>query len=168
MTHACFWLRSGISRPRPEKKSRIISSRPVIDYRLFAEHLGDRFAGQIVLGRSDAARADDDVGVGQRPGDDFGDAVAVVADLGDEGDGDVEKGELLFEEGAVGIGDVAAEQLIADREDLRAHSVLPPTKRPARISERVWYPRRDSNPQPSDSKSDALSVELQGQAPAEF
>ena len=86
----------------------------------------------------------------------------------EQGDAIDETHRAAFDECLRIVKRVWTEELFANRQDLRAHPVLPPTKRPARKTERVWYPRRDSNPQPSDSKSDALSVELQGQASAEF
>ena len=62
MVVACLTLRSGIVRPRRAKNSRSSASRWGWTVELFAHDVGDGFAGQVIFGRPEAARGDDDVG----------------------------------------------------------------------------------------------------------
>lgn len=100
-----------------------------VDDRRLADHLGDRLPRQVVVGRADAAGADDEIGVRGGVADGRHQPRQVVADLDDVEQLDPPRRQLLGEEGGVGVGQVALDQLAADREDVGAHRSPQPARR---------------------------------------
>ena len=97
-----------------------------VDDRLVAHerhvhHLGDGLAGDVVLGRAEPAAHDDAVAAGQRRAQGQDDAVVVVAHGLVEVRGHAVGGQVLAQPGGVGVGDLAEQQLGADRHDLDPH-----------------------------------------------
>ena len=97
-----------------------------VDDRLVAHErhihdLGDGLPGDVVLGRPEPAAHDDAVAAGQRRAQGQGDAVVVVADGLVEVGGHAVGGQVLAQPGGVGVGDLAQQQLGADRHDLDPH-----------------------------------------------
>ena len=94
---------------------------------LFAAHqrhtqdLGDRLAGDIVLGRTETAAQDHRIAALERLPDAGNDAPVVVADLALEVRIDPGKRQLAPDPGRVGVDDLAEQQLRADGDDFAAH-----------------------------------------------
>ena len=86
-----------------------------------AHHLGDRLAGDVVLGRPEPAAQDHRVAALQREADAGDDAREIVADLGLEVRIDAGERQLLADPGRVAVDDLAEQQLGADGDDLAAH-----------------------------------------------
>ena len=85
-------------------------------------HLGDGLAGDVVLGGAEAAADDDPVAPGQGGPEGQHDALVVVPDRLVEVGGDPDGGQVLPQPRRVGVGDLAEQQLGADRHDLDPHA----------------------------------------------
>ena len=88
---------------------------------LHSHDLGDRLAGDVVLGGAEPPADDHRVAAREREAQTRHDAFVVVADLGLEMRVDAGERELLAEPGRVRIDDLAEQQLGADRHHLAAH-----------------------------------------------
>ena len=84
-------------------------------------HLGERRAGDVVLSRPESAADDDRVAARERGAKRQHDALVVVADVLVEVRADPVRRELLAEPLRVRVGDLAEQQLRADRDDLNPH-----------------------------------------------
>lgn len=96
-------------------------ARDLVDHRHGAREPSDDVDRQIVLGRSEPAGADHDVGAPDRRAQCGGDIVSLIAAAGHPSGGDVEVPESLGQICRVRVHDLAAAQLVADRQDLRSH-----------------------------------------------
>ena len=92
---------------------------------LDAHHLGDRLAGDVVGRGAEPAAHDDRVGAVEQLAQALHHAVEVVADLAVLAGVDARGGELLADPRAVGVDDLAEQQLGADREDVTPHPTRP-------------------------------------------
>ncbi len=93
----------------------------MVDEHLFAEGGGDRFAGEVVVGRAEAAGHDDEVGAVEGALEGVDDAVEVVAHDGLEVEVDAEGGQARGEPGGVGVDDLAEQDFGAYGDDLGLH-----------------------------------------------
>jgi hypothetical protein len=86
-----------------------------------ADHGGHAFTRDVVGGRAEAARRDDDAVFASEAAENALDCLAIVGD--DHGLGDLvtDEGQLLAQPRRVGIRDLAARELGADAEDCRRH-----------------------------------------------
>ena len=100
--------------------------------------IGEGFPGDVVLSGAEAAADDDAVAAGQRGAEGQDDAVVVVADRLVEMRGDAGRGQLVAQPGAVGVGDLAQQQLGADRHDLDPHPGAAPAPVTARRPSRKY------------------------------
>ena len=96
-----------------------------IDGRRLAEHGRHRLAGHVVLGRSEAARRERQVGALPGAREHLLQPAGVVADLRDIEQIDAVLRQLRGDERRVGVDDLAEQDLRADRDDLRAHRCCP-------------------------------------------
>ena len=85
-----------------------------LDLELLAHHLSDRFAGQIVLGRSEAAAGNDDVRAFQPTLEGIRQPLQVVTDLRHVMQIQPQRRQLLGQEVGIGIDDLPEEELCAD------------------------------------------------------
>ena len=83
-----------------------------------AEHVRQRIAGHIVVGRPEAAGQDDEVGAFERAPQVLGDLTTVVADHGLRPQLDAERAQPLREHERVRIEPRRSQQLAPDRDDL--------------------------------------------------
>ena len=118
-------------RPREANISRDHVGDGVVLDQLDTHHRGDRLAGQVVVGRAEAAAHDHGVGVGQRAAQHRLDATQVVADLHLQQRVDAVGSEVLAEPRAVGVDDLPEQQLGADGDDVTAHLQSPSAVAPA-------------------------------------
>ena len=81
------------------------------------EHGADGLLGEVVVGRTEAARGNDDICAAARELQCLGETCGVVADNGVIEHVDAERGELLREHLRVRVGDVAEEDLGADGDE---------------------------------------------------
>ena len=93
----------------------------LVAHELDAHDLGDGIPGDVVLGGPEPAAHDDAVAAGQRRAQREHDAVLVVADRLVKMGGHTVRGQVLAQPGGVGVGDLAQQQLGADRHDLDPH-----------------------------------------------
>ena len=105
-----------VAAERREQLADAVGGVAVLDER-HAEHACDRLVGQVVGGRPDAARRDDDVGQLERPLPCPGEAVGVVADGEHRDDVEPEAEELVGDPAGVGVGDPPGGELVARRQD---------------------------------------------------
>ena len=75
---------------------------------------GDRLAGEVVLGRAEAAGHEDDVGALEAALDRVREAVEVIADLGHEVEVDPDRGQTPGNVRRVGVEYLAEEDLGSD------------------------------------------------------
>ena len=89
--------------------------------RRFAYDVGDRFPGEIIVRRTDAAGANDDVRFGQRMSKRGGETRPIVADLGHMNEFDAEVDEFTSQISGVRVGQLAENEFAADGKHICAH-----------------------------------------------
>ena len=120
MTQACLAFRSGISKPRWAKNSRMLGDERFIDCGVsparaaMASRVRSSSVGPMPPVQTDQVGLVDSGGQGPR------EAVQIVADLDDVQQLDTLGGKLLGEEGGIGVGEVTADQLAADGKHVGA------------------------------------------------
>ena len=92
-----------------------------LHHELYAEDFGDGLASQIVFGRAEPARADDDVRAFEPTPNGRREPRQVVPDLRHVLQGEPQTRQLLRQVIRIRIHDLPEQQLRADRKDLRAH-----------------------------------------------
>ena len=92
-----------------------------IDRRRLLERPGDRFAGEVVLGRPEPAGADDEVAPLDRPADGRRRPAEVVPDGGHVEEIDAQARQPPGQVGGIRVHDLAQQQLGANGEQLSAH-----------------------------------------------
>ena len=98
-----------------------------MEHEWHAGELGDRVASDVVLGRPEPSADEHHVGARRREPQRLDDPPLVVADGLVMGDVDADRSELLGHPLGVGVGDLAEQQLGADRQDVSSHSSTPAT-----------------------------------------
>ena len=98
------------------------------------EHGADGLLGEIIVGRAEAARGNDDVCAAARELQCLGETCGIVADDGVIEHVDAERGELLREHLRVRVGDVAEKDLGADGNEFSGVGHGQPPKSPTRTT----------------------------------
>ena len=123
-TSAWRALLADMVRPRvPEEPGDDVDDLLVAD-QLDAHDVGDGLAGDVVLGRPQAAADDDPVAAGQGGAKGQRDPLVVVPHRLVEVRRDPGRGQAVAQPGRVGVGDLAQQELGAHRHDLDPHAPL--------------------------------------------
>jgi len=111
----------GHRQTAPGKEGTNSLSKVAIDFRLFSHQRRDRFPRQVIIRRSDATGADDQVRLRGRGAQGRGEPLQIVTDLDHMKKLDAEADKFLSEVGRVAIGEMSENQLTANREDIGTH-----------------------------------------------
>jgi hypothetical protein len=122
-----------------------------------AHDLGDCFARDVVLGRSESAAQDHRIAALECLADAGDDAPEVVADFGLEMRIDAGQGQLAADPGGVGIDDLAEQQLGADGDDFAAHVHSLNQQRARRARQRFAH---TSGPDPTEATGCTRASEM--------
>ena len=114
-----------MTRPRDLEHVADLGGDRLVPPHLHAHDAGDDVAGDVVLGRAEAAAADHGIAALQRLADAALDAAEVVADLDLEMRVDAGQRELLADPGRVAVDDDAEQKLGPDGNHLATHLGAP-------------------------------------------
>ena len=120
-TSAWRRLFCGMSRSRARNIVRDVLGELHAPHQRHAHQLGDRVARQIVLGRAEPAADEHRVAALEQVAERLDDARLVVADHAVLVGVDARRRELLADPGAVGVDDLAEQQLGTDRKNFTSH-----------------------------------------------
>ena len=116
-TMACRRLISGICMRRDSNRALILRGDPFVLGKRPIEHASHHLARQVIVGRTEAATADDEVRPAQREPQCRCEFLAIVADLALADDVDPQEVELLGDEQRIRVDAGGREQFAADRDD---------------------------------------------------